>query len=406
MPVESDIKSDVDLLAEGADDQPEVKDSELAEDEIIEGPAAEDEDGETPESDDEPEQDTEVDKIDTTKVSTRPTAAELKIKYPEIFKEFPGLRAAIYESHEFNKLFPTVNDAKEALDNVEVLESFKNDIFNGEGTKFIDALKESDSLKPFAKNFLSNLFKTDKDAHWEAVSPILQNIVRSFYSEGERSKNDNIKLSAENLAIWLFGSEDFANGKKTILTPEPKEDPKLKAERDAFRNERYNTFRIDVLEKCDNDLRSVVSASVNKQNISKTLKDLVTDKIQKEIDTAISKDSAHMKLIDSLWKKAAANNYSSDYKSRITSAYLERAKQLEPAIRRRLLGEVIGNTPEEGQRKRDVIEKVALRREPGSNGKPSGPVAAKNIPAKNIDWNKTSDMDFLNDNVTIKQSRR
>lgn len=413
MPASTEVKSDIDLLSEGSEDVivdkklPEKRvisddNKELDEDEII--PESNDNDKQEPESDDEPEQELEVKSEELT--STRPTIAQLKQKYPEIFKDFPGLRAAIYEEHEYKKIFPTVADAKDAIDNVEVLENFKEDIFNGNGSQFIEALKESDNLKPFAKNFLTNLYKTDRDAHWEVISPILQNIVQSFFNEGERSKNDNIKLSAENLAIWLFGSEDFASGKKSLPKDSPKEDESVKNERAAYKNERFNDFRIDVLEKCSVDLNSAIRISVDKQNISKTLKDLVTDKIQREIDEAIAKDPAHMRLIDSLWKKAASSNYSSDYKSRITSAYLERAKQLEPGIRRKLLGEVIGNTPEEGQRKRDIVEKVQSRREPGSEGKPSGPVQAKNIPAKNIDWNKTTDMDFLNDRVEVKQSRR
>ncbi|MGA2957600.1 MAG: hypothetical protein ABSF48_17985, partial [Thermodesulfobacteriota bacterium] len=44
----------------------------------------------------------------------RYSLSEIKEKYPEIFKEFPGLRDSIFREIEYTKTFPTIEDAKDA----------------------------------------------------------------------------------------------------------------------------------------------------------------------------------------------------------------------------------------------------------------------------------------------------
>ena len=120
-----------------------------------------------------------------------------------------------------------------------------------------------------------------------------------------------------------------------------------------------------------------------------------------EVVKAVKEDKEFGRFKDDLWKKAKANGYRNDDKSRILNASLARAKSLIPGIRRKLIGDALGSSPLEADKRRDVAEKAAARREPGSSGRESA-IKGKVPSSKSIDWRRTSDMDILNDNFTLK----
>jgi len=400
---QGEISSDVELLAA---DEPISKDPEVDKDVAL---LEEEPEVEEVESDDEPEIEAEVtdeleeseEKPDDSKFPyDRPTVTDVNKSFPDFFKKFPAMKDVLFREKEFTTLFPTIEIAKDAQEAAEALQSFREDLFTGDSVKFTSALKEEGQLDKFSKNFLVNLQKTDKDIYWETIAPTLQNLVRSFHKEGVNRKDDNIRLSAENLSIYLFGNAEVAEGKQDAVKPEAKPDPKIAQERSDWERDKYNNFRIDVLGNINKDVKEV--ADLGKVGLSKTVKELLTDKLIKEVDSTIAKDETHMKYVNSLWKKAKESGYTNEIKSSIISAYLERAKSLVPSIRRRLIAEALGSSPEESKRKLEVSARAQSRREPGSNGRPANGNAVKVASAKAIDWNKTSDMDFLNDNTTLK----
>lgn len=420
-PVETDLASDVKLLT--PDIEPEVKpeikikkvepiknDEEVPDDEVesdddLDGISDDEEDDEVEEESD--EKDAEEDKVkEEILPHERPTISQIKKEFPELFKKFPALRDVYFREKEYSELFPTVADARASAENSEVFDNFREDIFNGSGVRFVEALKDADALVPVANKFLGNLYKVDRSAHWEVVSPILENIARAFYQEGKNRKDENITISAENLATFLFGDSEFASGNKTNIKAQPKSN-EVDEERATFQRERFQAFNSDINESVTKDITSTIKAQLDERakSLSNTMKDLLAEKILKEVDSIIRSDKGHMTHINGLWKKANSSGFSSEYKSRITSAYLERAKALVPGIRRKLVAEVLGTTPEEGKRKKEIVEKVVSRREPGGAGRPSsGNIQVTS--AKAVNWNKTSDMDFLNGNVTLKGAKK
>ena len=382
------VDPDVELLEEGID--PETGLTEEAEEEITE---------------EEPEVEVEDKKIEEVKDDkfnlSRPTVTDINKAFPDFFKKFPDIKNMMFREKEFTMLFPTVEIAKDAAEAAEALSDFRGDLFEGTGEKFTKALDEAGELDKFSTNFLTNLQKSNKDAYWNAVTPTLQNMVRAVWREGVKRNDDNLKLSAENVSIYLFDTAEVAQGKKSAIVEKQPEDPKIKAERADMQREKFNTFRIDVLQECNKGAASQLDLDKFKQ-LTPKMKTILAREIITEVDNTIAKDEAHMKFVNSLWKRTQQSGYTNEIKSRIISAYLERAKSLVPSIRRRLLTEALGNTPSEAKRKLEVSERAQSRREPGSGGRPANGGRVSVPSAKSVNWDKTTDMDFLNDNTTLK----
>lgn len=397
----ADVSTDVDFLGEGETPEtqalPPVTDlPETSEGEEI--PPPEEEVEEAPE-----EAAPEGTDSDEILPHQRPTVAAIKEKYPELFKDFPALRASMFRERAFSEVFPTVNDAKQASENNEVFVSMRDDILNGGGEKLLEGLKESNSLGKFSQNFLPKLFKADREAHWQVIAPVLEDAAKAFYQQGVRSKDDNVKHAAEHLALFLFGDAGFATGTKTGAAGTPKtsevKESDTEKERKEWAAEQLQTFTSSVKEDSYTNLKSIASIGLPKDGITKWQRDKLMDDIVTKVDQAMTKDPAHMKFMQGLWKKAREAGFNTDSKTRIINAYLARAKSLAPGIRRALITEALGNI---STRAEEVTEQVTSRRTPSSSGTPARASSGK-VNAKQVDWSRTSDADFLNDNVTLKR---
>ena len=410
----ADILDDVKLLSEGADSapldnskgkEPDVDDDvalleEGADDEVSEDEVPVDEEEEEVLSDDEPEVEAEsADKKTELLPHERPTLTDIKKEFPNFFKKFPTMEHMLFREREYTQLFPTVAEAKDAAEASVALDDFRTDLFAGTGEKFTLALKEAGELDKFSRNFLTNLQKSDKDGYWNAITPTLENLVKGFMREGQRRNDQNLIASAENLSIYLFDTDEIAKGTKTMIKPAPVEDKRVTDRLADIDRRDNNNFRINVLEGIASGIDPIIGVSSLK-NIKPTMQKILSKQVLDEVDAAIAKDDAHMRYVNSLWAKAKGN-YTNEIKSKIISAYLERAKSLVPSIRRRVLADALGTTVEKSREKLEQNRRVQNRREPGSQGKPAGN-ATKVHSAKSIDWNKTSDMALLNGNVTLK----
>ena len=309
----------------------------------------------------------------------------------------------LFREKEYSTLFPTVADAKDAQEASLALDDFRNDLFTGNGEKFTMALKKAGELGKFSQNFLTNLQKTDKDGYWNAVTPTLENLVKGFFREGKRRNDPNLVASAENLSIYLFDTDEIAKGTKSTIKTQPQEDKRVTDRLADIDRQQNNNFRIGVLEGIATGINPVIGLD-KMPNIKPSMQKLLSKQILDEIDAVISKDQTHMSFVNALWKRANGN-YTNDIKSKIISAYLERAKSLVPSIRRRVLSDALGMSPEKSREKLEISRQTQSRREPGSQGRPSGS-NTRTHSAKSIDWNKTSDMDLLNGNIELKQRRK
>ena len=341
----------------------------------------------------------------------RPTMQQMRDAFPDLFKKFPSLRDIYYREQEFSQIFSTVEEAKNASSGASSFDSVSNKIFNGDIEGLLSAVKQVDetAFGKLAQNVLPAIYKMSPDLHWQATLPMLQNLVRGFWIEGQKRGNDNIKNSAEYLSDFIFGDIKVARGEKNLVPEAPKqteEQARFEQEKARYAMTRLNDFSNSVKSSSGNQLRSFVDDDkVDPDGIfSNFIKETIVGKVLQEVDNQLVADKAHMKYMNSLWNKARENGFGDEWKSRIISAYLARAKSLVPATRAKFVSEAMGTSSRASGKRKEIEEKTRARREPGPGGRTSsernGPVDAKNI-----DWSKTSDLDLLEDRVTFRRSQ-
>ena len=339
----------------------------------------------------------------------RPSMQQLREAFPDIFKKFPSLRDIYYREQEFSQIFSTLEEAKEASTNAASFNDLSGKILKGDSSSFLNAIKTADekAFESVATDFLPALFKISPDTHWKATLPILQNLVRGFYIEGKKRNNENVMNSAEYLSDFLFGDIAVAKGEKNLVpqkVEQSEEAKQLAKDRAEFEQKKHMDFFSSVKSSVDDQMKGIID--VNKIDpddvFSDFIKETIVGKILSEVDKQLVADKAHMKYMQSLWDKAQKDGYSDNWKSRILSAYLARAKSLVPAIRAKLVAEARGSSSRVSAKTKAIAEKNNARREPGAGGRASREGSNGAVDARKVNWDKTSDMDLLNDNITYK----
>lgn len=379
------------------------------EEEKPEKPEKEDEEGLPPGDDEHQEVDEKEEEPETPKEllpHDRPTYTDLKEYDAELFKNFPGLKDVIFREKAYTDLFTNIDDAKSALENSQALESARESIFTGDGVAFLNSIKETDekALIRFSQRILPALNKVSLDAHWAAANPILESMVRGFHSS---AKDDKTKEAAKLFADFMFGdqAQDILDGKKTFIPTieEQKKDP----EREQFERERYSAFDSDVRNVAFNGL-SLMIDSKDKNGKSRVdpddvfspwLKKTLIEKISLEVQSQMQSDKDHIRYMNGLWDKAKKNGYKSEWKTSITTAFLARARQLVPTVRSQIISEALGRSKKAADKTREVVNRT---RRPEAGGGGSSSKGSGFNPNKKIDYNKTSDDDLINDNITYR----
>jgi hypothetical protein len=350
---------------------------------------------------------------ETEVLGSRPTLPEIKAKYPNLFKDFPALRDVYFREREYSELFPSVEDAREASLNNDAFSSIREGVLSGDVSNFLSAVREIDALDKISDNLLPSLYKASPDAHWRATTPLMENIVRSFFNEGTLRESEDLQNAALHLSHYLFNdSGAIAKGEKTLRPAQVPNEEKVKLENDRkeFETQRFTSFHGDVASEAQRGLKDLIleRGQHNKLKmdpdgqLSEFMKNTLVEKIAEEVGKQMSSDKTHMSLVNSLWARAKKAGYQGDWKSRILSAYLARAKSLVGPVRSRLVSEALGTTTDVGIKKAEKVAQINGRKEPGQGGR-NALEAPKTYDAKKIDWSRTSEDDFLNDNITLKR---
>jgi len=387
------------------DDKKEIeKDEELEVEEPGTEKEGEEEDGDIGEG---------QEKEEKEKLLTIPQFKEVTKKYPKLFEDFPNLRHAFFHAKEYRELFPTVEEAREAADDLEGLREMETALTSGKPEDVVGILTSikglgDEAVPNLAINFLSSIKKMDQDLYYKVITPELVNFTRIMFDAGLRNENDNLKNAALVAALHFFGDQKVASGEKEIKLPTSKkegsvENEKLERERTSFRNERYSTFYNDVVQSADSQLsKAILNGLDPKEEMTEGIKELISEKVMKEMTMTLAKDPSHTSRMDSLWRKAAKDNFSGNWKSKIISAYLEAAKEIMPRVRAKVRAGILGirerhSETSGGERKEKRIEPNST-----TGGGRRSSSDTKNLDAKKIDWRKTSDLDLIRGNVTLK----
>lgn len=363
------------------EDPPKEEEKEDDADADTEG---EDEPKETEDDKDKPEKDEEEDHPEDESDSL---IQSIKKESPDLLKKIPALRATIFREQAYSELYPSVDDAKEAKELADTFRDFQQEIENGDPSKILEATKElgSEVLVGFASNFLPALQKLDKETYLGILAPEIKKIFRAAVA----SKNEYYVTAAKNLNHYLFGDTDVDRDEG--IKPkkaDPKEDKQTERER-SFENRIYQNFAQGVSSEAKGRLMRVIGNPLKdtdiKPIIQKKLVDEVYDRITKELDA----DKRHSASMQQLWLQAKKADFSPEWKDRIITAFLSRAKGLTSKHRQEVLTEA-GITVEAA--KKEEKGKPPIRIPAGA---PRGTNTAGPIDTKKVDYKKVDERALL-----------
>ena len=375
----------------------------LEEDEEESGEAAEgEEDEEGPETTGETEEEeSDAETEDTEKEPDvkipfyRPPISAIKEKYPNFFKDFPELKESYFREMRFTELFPTVEDAKEAVSENEAFTVMSEAALSGDPVPIIDSIEKTDkkALELFSMSFLPALVKKDQALYYQVVTPLFQNLVQTMFKD----KDENTQNAALVLAEWIFGDvgDSVARGERSVaksmaLTDEQK---KLKEE-----NEQKTTlaFRQSVGRVQDSITKTMESMILKSpsfdpdKTFSPSLRRLGAKEVVAKIMEQLRTDKGHLTVMASRWKRARANGYTTDDESKIVSTYLARAKPLVSSIAGKVSAAMLGTRTKAAKVKGERTEPAPKQNNSGRAGGVNGRVQTK------VDYSKMSDVDILN----------
>jgi len=349
---------------------------------------------EEPEEEKEVEEETKEDE-DTELASgkTRPAFGKIKAKYPNFFKEFPEVQEALGREKAYTELYPTVEDATEAKEASDDYNFLQEIVAKGtpEGTaEFLGVMKENNPeiYKGYATTFLPALFKEDKETYYAITRPLLDDVIKNVFNEAKRIGNKDLEGSARWFAQYIFGDQQFASGEKVVPKLETKkvEEPSEEKQKiNKFWSDRYDETYKDAESRINDKLTKIIGEDLVNEDLSDFEKESIVEKVSKQVQEILSKDSTHMGKMKRMWKEAMNSGFNRKSTDSIISAFLSRARLSIPEIAKEFKAKAKSRTP-----KPEVIEEKT-RKTGGGGGSRS---AGRTIPTK-PDYSKMSDRDLL-----------
>lgn len=386
---------ELDEEVEDTEESDEDEDDDIVLDDDESDSGKEDEDDEEDDEEKEPKEDEEDEELDE-KIGTgygKPTYRQLVAKYPKIFKDFPGLRNTFFRERDYSKLFPTVEDARESYEQLNNLKAGEQRISQADPGDFIELLGEYDVNKQrkFIMDFLPALLSKNRPAFQAVTEPVIKHMIKSAFADGKRNGNSNLMNSAMNVHEWMFGDDKVDEPIRTQRAPEPQTDPekeRLRAENQEILRGQHQNFVDTILTNSSKTITNIVSKNLP-EDISSFLGRSITRDIMDELASVLRDDPGHRSNMERLLKQAANNRYSQEWKDRVQSAYLSRAKLALPTIIKKVRSQALKGS---NGKARPSVHKRAT----GTDSK----ISSKNVTANKdavaaVKSGKMKEIDFL-----------
>jgi hypothetical protein len=358
--------SDIEALA---DTDVEDKEVETPEDEKIEDKEEEsEEDKEATEEEDEEdlEEEEEETEVDLSDVRTT-TYTDIKKDYPDFFKKFPDVRAALFRDEKYSEILGTPEDATIAVNKASALDRIEENLLkNGDAYDLLETINKQQpkSFEKIALDFLPNLQKMNKELYLEVAALPLKQLLRHAYSEG---KDSDLGKAAAWIHRHFFNNLDFEAKVKAegrVDTKETETEKKLRERLEQIDTREATSFNQAVDNSYVKRMTSTIRESLDKDDrLTEYTKSKLVDDILKDIRVQLSKDARYTNQLGSLFRQAKAAGYSNDFKSRVVHAGLARAKSLIPATRQKLVAEAIksGKKPDSKDNVKKFTGKVSTK---------------------------------------------
>jgi hypothetical protein len=409
-------RTELDILNEGPEGEVEdfsSEDEESKEDEVSDEKPDDESDEESEESEEaekdgdeesDKEDDEEVDEEEETEEEKEETEASLykrlKSEAPDLFKKFPELRSVIFREQKYAEFFPTVEEAETAHNRNESFSQLESDILSGNSKNLIEAIEKTDknALSEFAHNLLPALADTDNKLYSQIIELPIKRAIQSVYLNAKKSGNKNLLNAALYVDQFFFEDDGIGVDPPSIkkrLEGKKEKSPeleRLEKERDEHAQRIEGEFKDTIIESLQFKMNKEITSSVEKFEFDSYKRRNVVKDIEEEINRMLANDSRYQANIKSLYNQAKSAKFTSDWKPRIISAYLARAKAVLPLAKKKVIEEATGRKATD---KKDIKKRIV----PSSSG---GKVGTGKIDVNRIDKTKTSELDILNDKITYK----
>lgn len=396
-------QSQVDVLNEGADDSSD--DTVVSDETTDEGETEEESTTETPsktsdeeedegESEAEIEGDEELEELDETQEPTRPSWQIIKEKYPELAKS-KDFRELYFRDKAYTEVFPTVSDAKDAASKAEQLEVLDQVLVEGNVDTIFSNLNE-DVLLKISDRLLPSLYKINKSAFSRAARPLIIDVMHNIMEQATRTNDDNLKKSIRNVSRALTGNPDLPARVSATTDPTINEEVnRLKSEKDHLVRVQERNFLAATDRAVTRKLETIVSDGLDpKGELNSFTKQAIIEKTLSDLRTKLLSDESLKGRVQQLHKLAVRSGFADEYKSRIISASLERARKLVPLLRNKHKMAALGKQSTKSNTSTKIVTKNETVTTEGRGASTSG---------GKIDMKKTSPEDFLNDKITFKK---
>jgi hypothetical protein len=311
---------------------------------------------------------------------------EILKKYPQLFKDFPYLEKAYYREQQYTEIFPSLEDARVAVEKSSTLDKFQEELMGGSVEGILKAVKETDanSFYKIADNYLPTLARVDERAYYNILGNVVKNTITTMFREGERINNDTLKQAATIVNQFVFGTSEYTPPVQMSQGQNPQlnqQEQLLKQQQQQFVQQRFESVRDDLSSRVDKTLQSTIDAYIDpKESMSPYVRRNASREAVENLQSLLDGDTRLRSLLDKMWERAFQSNFSRDSLDRIRETYLSRAKALLPAVIKRARNEAMkgmghrivdnGNEPE--------IESTKERRPRTANS--SSPGNKKEIP--------------------------
>lgn len=337
------ISDDIALLNGEGEETPVEEETPVVEEEVPteeEIPDVEEEaEGEEPEDQ---EEESKTNKETESKISfeEHPFKA-LNAAHKGIFQEFPGLRDALKAGLDYSKVYPTVEDAKEAAVKSQVFDQMDRTLMEGKAEPLLTAVLGANkgAAAKLARDFIPTLFKLDKGLFEEATQPIVKALLRHSITEGTRLGNENLVKSARNLTYFLFNSQEVPEDAPVDRTSEISGKEKELVERERqFAQRQYQTFESNISSNAKSRVLAKIETELDPNKaLPAYMKQNVIANIMYDLSKELESDQNHMQAMANLWQRAGQKGFNGADAQVILNTYLNRVNKSLPAIRQRHL---------------------------------------------------------------------
>lgn len=320
------------------DDEDEDKDEDESEDEDVEDDGLKD-DEETDEADE--------DELELAKI---PRRAEIKAKYPTIFKDFPALDHIFHREKAYSEILPTLADARQAKEDQETFSAFKGELLSGELEGVLKSVKATDekAYDKIVANYFNTLYKVDKDAHLGLTNNILKGALKHIYDQVKDaikdSEEEQLLFAVRRLNKTLYNTNEpkGPDVKESKTSEEDPEKLKLKTERDAFERTKFQEAVSDVTTRVETKIHDYVEKNIDPKEILPVyVRNKLIEDVMNSLDKNLKSELRYLSVISRLWVKAKSENYSSESRAKIRKTVLDKTNAILPGIMRSKKAEAI-----------------------------------------------------------------